>query len=147
MGKSYFFCRECVFYFPSDRARGRANKLKAKFLNGDRLGLRLGPTRCASALRRVLSEPQRSSVRQVPNVLSGMCLNAVGSAPRKPTPGAQLDGDEVPSSKVSHSRRRWSPATQRWHQSRVSCMVEPIRTLRFVLLGHTLRPTTRNTHD
>ena len=46
----------------------------------------------------VSSGPQRSSERQ-PERFVWDVLNAVVGAPRKPTPGAQRDGDEVPAAR------------------------------------------------
>ena len=88
--------RECVFHFRLDRTRGRANVLEAKFLNGVYLGLRLGTNEMhigTATCRQCPSDQAKDSH----NVVS--VFNAVVGAPRKPTPGAQRDGDEVPAAR------------------------------------------------
>ena len=74
--KESLIFEECVFHFPLDRTRGRANELEAKFLNGVYLGLRLGTTEMyIGTATGVLSERQRSSETQSQEFLSGTCLS------------------------------------------------------------------------
>ena len=85
-----------AFHLPLDRARGRENKLEAKFLNGVHLGLRLRTNEMYIGTATSVARAAAIKRKTEPERFLWDVLNAVESAPWKPSPGAQREGDQAP---------------------------------------------------
>ena len=91
--------KKCAFHLPLDRARGRENKLEAKFPNGVHLGLRLRTNEMYIGTATSVARAAAIKRKTEPERFLWDVLNAVESAPWKPSPGAQREDDQAPAAR------------------------------------------------